>query len=192
MSGLPPWHQSRLQLVRALQVSQSTNKFDHQTKNQHSQPQENSVQLLHSRIAAVKSALLSSSTTRDHDCASHKAEGSALHATRADLDASLDLSAGESEGMMPSDEHLRASAQIASAGQTIFNEAMAAHEALDFASALPLFKLAGDSGHGASCSYAALYFIEGRGTAIDRQQAWVWACRGAELKDAGSVGLKAR
>jgi hypothetical protein len=164
-NGQPPWDECRQQLVRALQESQSTNKFDPPKKHQQPQPLENGVQHLHSRITAVKAALLSSSTPRHRDDASLQAAGSAAatvhtHAARGDLDAYLDLSAGEGQ----------TSAHAANAAQAIFNEAMAAHEALDFASALPLFKLAGDSGHGASCGYMALYFIEGRATAIDRQQ----------------------
>jgi TPR repeat protein len=90
------------------------------------------------------------------------------------------------------DDKVEVQSAAAAAAQNIFSDALAAHDALDFATALPLLKLAGEAGHGASCGYVALYLIEGRATARDMQLAWKWANKGAEMKDADSIGLKAR
>jgi TPR repeat protein len=88
-------------------------------------------------------------------------------------------------------DEARARAAAASQ-QKLYDEALAYHEALDFPAALPLFKLAGEAGHGPSCGFAALYFIEGRGVCRDCSEAWGWASKGTELQDAGSIGVKAR
>jgi TPR repeat protein len=151
-----------------LQTLQSKNKAELPAQTQGSG---NAVQQLHLRIAAVKNALVIGA-------GSHNTAGTAATPRSMSLDD-------------PADDDSSAQ-QSAAAAQSIFNDALAAHDALDFATALPLFKLAGEAGHGGGCGYVALYLIEGRGAARDSEQAWVWACRGAELRDAGSVGLKAR
>jgi hypothetical protein len=181
--GQPPWHACRLQLARSLQSLQSANNEAGRPKeNDAPQHHDNAVQLLHSRIAAVKRALLAGPSQSLPHCedASHNAEGSAAtrHVPDTDLD---DAAAGEHGGR-----------HTAAEVQRIFSDAVAAHDALDFAAALPLFKLAGSAGHGPSCGYAALYCIEGRATERDKEQAWVWACKGEQLHDADSIGLKAR
>jgi hypothetical protein len=187
--GQPPWHASRQQLARSLHTLQSTNKPSHSKENELPQPHDNAVQLLHSRIAAVKCALLAGPTHRRRDEESHNAEGSAAtqHAAQTDLLCLDEATAGSTSSASagssgPTDAEL----------QRIFSDALAAHDALDFAAALPLFKLAGNAGHGPSCGYVALYCIEGRAMVRDTEQAWTWACRGEQLHDAGSIGLKAR
>lgn len=187
--GQSPWHASRQQLARSLQTLQSTHKPGHPKENDLPHQHDNVVQLRHSRIAAVKSALLSGPTHRRRDKESHNAEGSAAtqHATQTDF-----LRLDEATAGAGSNASADGSGPTAAELQRIFSDAVAAHDALDFAAALPLFKLAGNAGHGPSCSYVSLYCIEGRATVRDTEQAWVWACRGEQLRDAGSIGLKAR
>jgi TPR repeat protein len=163
----PPWHSCRTRLAQKLQTLQSKNKAEVHAQTQGSG---NAVQQLHLRIAAVKNALVIGA-------GSHNTARTAATPPSMSLDD-------------PADDDI--SAQQSEAAQSIFNDALAAHDALDFATALPLFKLAGEAGHGGGCGYVALYLIEGRGAARDSEQAWVWACRGAEQRDAASVGLKAR
>ena len=164
----PPWHTCRTRLAQELQALQSRNKAELQA---HTQVSGNGVQQLHLRIAAVKNALVIGA-------GSHNTAGTAATPRSMSQD---DAAADDSAAQQP-----------AAAAHSIFNDALAAHDALDFATALPLFKLAGEAGHGGSCGYVALYLIEGRGAVRDSEQAWVWACKGAQLQDAGSVGLKAR
>jgi hypothetical protein len=162
--GQPPWHASRQQLERSLQTLQSANhEPGHQKENDLPQQRDNAVQLLHSRIAAVKRALLASPAKplANHDEASQNTDGSAAthHIDDKDLLYLDDDIAGETAEK----EVLR-----------VFGDAVAAHDALDFAAALPLFKLAGSSGHGRSCGYVALYCIEGRATVRDKDEASRW------------------
>ncbi len=187
----PPWHASRQHLARVLQTLQSENKPIHQNEIKAPQQHENVAQQVQSRIAAVRNALLAAPVRLAQlDGASKCTDGSAatprststeaihLHAS---ANALSDAGGGSFE---------RAAAAVAA--QSVYSDAIAAHNQLDFAAALPLFKLAGEAGHSASCAYLALYFIEGRAVERNSQQAWKWACRGAEMNDADSMGLKAR
>lgn len=124
------------------------------------------------------------------DDASHKADESAAtpRVTRTGTSC-LDETA---DGDTDAGGRLGDKAAGAEAAQRVFDDAVAAHEQLDFAAAMPLFKLADDAGHSGSCAYLALYFIEGRGCSRDVHKAWTHACTGAQLKDADSMGLKAR
>lgn len=188
--GQPPWHASRQHLARVLQTLQSENKPIHQNEIKAPQQHENVAQQVQLRIAAVRNALLAAPVRLALDGASKCTDGSAATPRSASTEAiHLHVSASVlSDAGGGSFE--RAAAAVAA--QSIFVDAVAAHNQLDFAAAQPLFKLAGEAGHSASCAYLALYFIEGRAVERNSQQAWKWACRGAEMNDADSMGLKAR
>jgi TPR repeat protein len=185
-----PWHTARQQLARALQNLQSENKsyiVGYNQENRAPQQNENVVQQLHARIAAVRSALLAApapddvSVCADGSAATPRLTGAEM--TWMELSVDKDASAAGR-----SSKHAAASAAV----QRTFDAAVTCHEELDFAAALPLFTLAADARHAASCGYLALYYIEGRGCSRDPALAWTWACRGAEMNDACSMGLKAR
>ena len=188
--GQPPWHSCRLQLAQTLQTLQSANKPLRQEGSDSTRQHDDVVHLVQSRIAAVRSALLSKPARVALDDASHKADESAATPRFARTGTScLDETA---DGDTDAGGRWEDKAAGAGAAQRMFHDAVAAHEQLDFAAAMPLFKLAGEAGHGASCAYLALYLIEGRGCTRDVHKAWAHACKGAELKDADSMGLKAR
>ena len=75
--GQPPWHSCRLQLAQTLQTLQSGNKPLRQEESSDTRQHDDVVHLVQSRIAAVKSALVSKPARVALDDASHKADESA-------------------------------------------------------------------------------------------------------------------